>query len=227
MIIFLFSLDPYKLMRDIQNTFISKGTYMIFTVKVSTKDFYKTMRAEIYAKGKDSLLIRILSPKRDSGISFLKLKDRLWAYFPNIRMVIRIPPSLMGESWMGSHFTYDDLVKETELTENYILNVIYLRNDTVLISAKAKKGKASIWDSLRYRILISKKLPISAIFYEKDKVKRIITFGGFRKVSGRWIPMFMEIKPPNSNEYTRIIYNKVLLNVKIPDTLFSPEYMQR
>jgi len=67
----------------------------------------------------DDTFIRVLSPRKDRGVATLKKDKEMWNFFPKINKVIKVPPSMMMGSWMGSDFTNDDLVREVSLVEEY------------------------------------------------------------------------------------------------------------
>ncbi len=79
----------------------------------------RTLEMEIWSLGTEYALIRILAPKKEEGTATLKAGDQIWNYLPKVDRTIKIPPSLMLGSWMGSHFTNDDLVKESRMIEDY------------------------------------------------------------------------------------------------------------
>ncbi len=86
---------------------------------VVTEHWMRSMRMQIWSLGTDYALIRILSPMKDAGTATLKVDQQIWNYLPRVDRTIRIPASLMGGPWMGSHFTNDDLVKESRIIEDY------------------------------------------------------------------------------------------------------------
>ncbi|MDP6650617.1 MAG: outer membrane lipoprotein-sorting protein, partial [Gammaproteobacteria bacterium] len=91
------------------------------TMIVETPQYQRTMEMQSSSMGTENAFIRILSPRKDRGIATLKLDMEMWNYLPKINKVIKVPPSMMMGSWMGSDFTNDDLVKQTTLTEEYFL----------------------------------------------------------------------------------------------------------
>ncbi|MCH8265678.1 MAG: outer membrane lipoprotein-sorting protein [Proteobacteria bacterium] len=91
------------------------------TMIVETPQYRRTMEMESSSMGTKNSFIRILSPRKDRGIATLKLDMEMWNYLPKINKVIKVPPSMMMGSWMGSDFTNDDLVRESNLYEDYDL----------------------------------------------------------------------------------------------------------
>jgi hypothetical protein len=75
----------------------------------------QTMRMKAWTEGEDKSLIIVQAPPRDAGTATLKVDNNLWNYMPRIKRTVRIPPSMMLASWMGSDFTNDDLVRESSI----------------------------------------------------------------------------------------------------------------
>lgn len=226
--IILLSIDPYALVNHVENLYISRGTHAIAEIEIKKRNAHKKMKIEMWSKGRNKFLIRILYPPREKGISTLRNGKNIWNYFPDIDKVMRIPPSLMSDSWMGSHFTYDDLLNEVDVAKDYTLRIKEERGDTIVITAKAKENAAVVWDGLEYYILKTKKIPLKVIFKdERGNPVNVMTFSGFRKIKGRWIPMEMTIKPIDRDEYTRLKFLKLQLDIDVPEKYFSLQYLRR
>ena len=109
--------DPKQLIDDMESLYRGNSSKADITMIVETPQYQRTMQMTSTAIGEEQSFIRILTPKKDRGISTLKLDQEMWNYFPKINKVIKVPPSMMMGSWMGSDFTNDDLVKQTTLTD--------------------------------------------------------------------------------------------------------------
>ncbi|MDH4248629.1 MAG: outer membrane lipoprotein-sorting protein, partial [Deltaproteobacteria bacterium] len=99
-----------ELMRRMDELWRGDASHARMTMQVRTRNYTRSMTLESWSRGKEHSLIRILSPKKDEGIATLKVSDNIWNYLPNINRVTKVPASMMGGAWMGSHFTNDDLV---------------------------------------------------------------------------------------------------------------------
>src|SRR3989339_499858 len=145
--------------------------------------------------------IRIHSPKKDQGVATLRIGQEMWNYFPKVDKVMKVPPSMMMGSWMGSDFTNDDLVRESSYLDDY--QVQYSSNqpsDPALLSIDLipKETTASVWG--RIEILLTREgwLPQSQTFYdEKGVAMRKMTLENLTRLGGKLIPTKMEITPLN------------------------------
>ena len=88
-------------------------------MKVTTRRWKRTLVLDIWSEGTDKALIRILEPRKEKGTATLRVGSQIWNYLPKIDRTIRVPSSMMMGAWMGSHFTNDDLVKESRLIRDY------------------------------------------------------------------------------------------------------------
>ena len=89
------------------------------TMLVGHSGSKREMKMRVWQFGHEKALVKILEPQKDRGTGNLRLNFELWQYLPNVNRVIRIPSSMMLQSWMGSDFTNDDLVKASSLSKDY------------------------------------------------------------------------------------------------------------
>ncbi len=92
-------------------------------MKVVTERFTRELTLEQWSRGKDQFLVRILEPQKERGTATLRNGADIWNYLPKVDRVIKVPASLMGGAWMGSHVTHDDLVKQSRLADDFIARV--------------------------------------------------------------------------------------------------------
>ena len=111
--------DAEAIVKRMDDLMRGKTSYSKLTMTVVTKRTERKMGMEGWSEGSEKSFIKILYPKKDYGITFLKIDDAMWQYVPKIEKTIKIPPSMMLQSWMGSDFTNDDMVKESSIVEDY------------------------------------------------------------------------------------------------------------
>ena len=107
------------IIKKVEDNLNGETVFMQFTMVVQTKRSKRTMKMDSWARGTEKSFIKITYPAKDRGITFLKLDRAMWQYVPRIEKTIKIPASMMLQSWMGSDFTNDDLVKESSISEDY------------------------------------------------------------------------------------------------------------
>ena len=93
-------------------------------MQVRTANWERTLEMESWSLGRDYFLVRILEPAKERGVATLKRDREVWNYLPKVDRTIKVPPSMMGGSWMGSHITNDDLVKASHVDEDYTFRLL-------------------------------------------------------------------------------------------------------
>ena len=202
----------------------SIGTYVM---KIKTAHWERSLRIKSWTKGLDYTMIRIEYPKKEKGVSTLKVENNLWNYLPKINRVIKVPSSLMMGSWMGSHFTNDDLVKESTLVDDYRHSITFEGRregrEVYEITLLPKEDAAVVWGKIV--ILIRKKdlIPLYEEFFdEKEKPVRKMTFSDAKTMGGRLMPTRMMVTPYDKpGEFTEIIYVEIAFDMELPDAFFS------
>ncbi len=197
------------------------------TMEIVTEHWSRTLEMQISSLGTEYALIRILSPRKDAGTATLKAGEEIWNYLPRVDRTIKLPSSLMGSSWMGSHFTNDDLVKEHRLVEDYDISIAYEgpRGGTEVweFDLVPKPRAAVIWSRIRYRVRRQDLMPEWARFYdERDELVRTITWSDYRTTGGRLVPLAMRIQPADKpDEHTSIRYESLEFDVNLGPEDFS------
>ncbi len=185
------------------------------TMDIVTEHWSRTLELRIRSLGTEYALIRILAPRKDAGAATLKAGDEIWNYLPRVDRTIKLPTSLMGTSWMGSHFTNDDLVKEHSLIEDYDVSIAFegIRNGVEIweFTLTPKPEAAVIWDQINYEVRKGDLMPVRARFFdERGDPVRSVEWSEYSSASGRLVPMKMVIVPADEpGESTTIVYDEL------------------
>lgn len=199
-------------------------------MEIVTPDWKRTMKMKAWSEGMKKTFITILSPSKDKGIGTLKVDTDMWNYFPKVNKVMKVPPSMMMGSWMGSDFTNDDLVKETTFLDDHTAKLLEsTEKDIIVIELKPKESAASVWGKIIAKVRKSDYLPVSQDYYDEKGVKtRTITFSNIKEMGGRTIPSVMEIIPLNKKgNSTKITYLSGKFNEKLDADTFSLRNLQK
>jgi hypothetical protein len=142
---------------------------------------------------------------------------------------MKIPSSLMGDRWMGSHLTNDDLVKENKVDELYTFTVASETATEATIVATPKPHAAVVWGSITYRLDLTRQIPLDVTYFDEDgELVRTITFDQVRTVNGRTLPMRMRYVPADApSEYTEMVYEKLEFDGPLPASLFSVRSLRK
>ena len=209
-----------------------KSSHGIASMEIVTEHWQRSMTMEIWSLGTEYSLIRVTAPKSEEGTATLKAGDDIWNYLPRVDRTIKIPPSMMMSSWMGSHFTNDDLVKESRLVDDYDIEIAFEgERDGVEVwefHLTPKPEAAVVWGSINYRVRKQDLMPLWAKYYDEDgKLVRTMTFSDFRVMGGRLIPAALEVQPENKpREHTRVQYSELEFNIDIDADFFSLRHLR-
>jgi len=210
-----------------------RGDFMYAKMRmiVSNQRGTRTVEMESWSQGDTKSFIKILYPKQDRGITFLKLDTQMWQYIPKIERTIKIPPSMMLQSWMGSDFTNDDMVKESSIVKDYHARLIAKTASSATIELLPKADAAVVWGKIIVDVDLPNRVPMREIYYD-DQMRqvRIMTFGDIQRHGSHVLPMVMELKPldiEKKKNSTRVIFEKVNYDTPIDASYFSKHALKR
>lgn len=192
----------------------------------------REMKVKTWIKGSDLAMILVLAPAKDKGITFLKRQKEVWNWIPALEKVIKFPPSMMAQSWMGTDFSNDDLVRESSIVNDYTHEMI---GDTIIenrschiIRLIPKADAAVVWGKLLLYIDKKDFLELYTLFYDEDgSLINTMTATDIRQMDGRLIPTRFEMIPADKpNQKTVLIYQSVLYNRPLEDGFFTTEKMK-
>ena len=204
-----------------------ESSHGIATMEVVTEQWERRLTMEVWSLGTEYALVRITAPKREAGTATLKAGDDIWNYLPRVDRTIKIPTSLMMGSWMGSHFTNDDLVKESRLIEDYDIEISFEGDrDGVAVwelVLTPKPEAAVVWGHIEYQVRRRDLMPTWARYYDEDgALVRTLTFSEFNEMGGRLVPAAMDMRPEDKpGERTTIRYSELEFDIDIDESFFS------
>ena len=227
------NLDPEKILDSVDDLYRSNASHGIITLSVTTVNWQRTLTLEQWSKGEDKSLIKILKPKKEKGLATLRVDKDVWNYMPKVKRVVKIPSSMMSSSWMGSHFTNDDLVKQSRMTEDYTFSITFEGTregkDIIEITCIPNKDAAVVWGKVEVIVLRDDYIPIRMIYYDEDLLlSRTFEFTDIRTMNGKMIPTLMSISPADEpNESTIVRWEEIQFDITIDDEFFSLRTMQQ
>jgi outer membrane lipoprotein-sorting protein len=213
-----------KKSEDLLKGVSSKGK---FRMTIVTPDYTRTMEMESWWVGDEKALILITAPRREAGNKTLKVNNELWMYLRNTETTIKVPPSMMLQSWNGSDFSNDDLVRESSLVLDYTMKLLAEeRVDNEMcwkVELLPKPTAPVVWGKINHWIRKSNYLPSRTEYYdEKGILMRTLTYTdirqfGNRKVPSKWV-MINNIKQGHRTEFE---YIEAQFDIKISNSIFS------
>jgi outer membrane lipoprotein-sorting protein len=224
--------DVKTIVEKMDRLYRADNSYVEMEMKVVNPNYERTLTMQAWSQGMKKTFIRILDPAKDRGVATLRSGTEMWNYFPKIDKVMKVPPSMMMGSWMGSDFTNDDLVKESSLLDDYDARLIKPEQDdseNYYIELKPKARTASVWDKIITVVNQQDYLPVREEYYDEKGAKmRLIEFKDVREFGGRRIPAVMELTPVNKpGNLTVIRYLRARFNEGVPEGTFTLRNLQK
>ena len=212
----------------------------VFAMDIKTASYSRKFTIVMWddsrTRGKERSLIKILGPALWRGYSTLKVGSQLKLYNPRASRVTVVGSSMLGNAWMGSHFSNDDLVKETRMDRHFKKKLVkkwtangrthYRVQLTPRPTAPVAWGKIVVEAWNKGELV----MPVSWAYHRKAKQKkadRVLSFSDVKTMGGRQVPATMKMtvaKKPG--EYTAITYRSIKFNVKIPDSKFTEQALK-
>jgi outer membrane lipoprotein-sorting protein len=226
-------LTSQEILNRIDKMWRGESSIGAYQMKIKTSHWERKLRIKSWTKGLDYTLIRIEYPKKEKGVSTLKVENNLWNYLPKINRVVKVPSSLMMGSWMGSHFTNDDLVKESTLADDYHHSITFqgerAGQEVYEITLLPKEEAAVVWGKVIILVRKNDLIPLYEEFFdEKEKPVRKMTLTDVKMLGGRLLPTTMTVVPYDKpGEFTEVTYLEISFNMELPDTFFSLRNLKR
>lgn len=208
----------------------SKSSIARMEIQVVSPRGTRSMRIKAWTRGEEEALVIIEAPAREAGTATLRVGENLWNYLPRIARTIRVPPSMMLSSWMGTDFTNDDLVKESSLRKDFEARVAK-RSETPAgwwLTLTVRPGVVGRWAKIE--VLVSDEgLPIEERHYDrKDRLARTMRFDDVKVLGGRRLPAHMVLEPTDvQGQKTEMRYLEATFDGKLPDDIFSLSRLER
>jgi outer membrane lipoprotein-sorting protein len=224
-------LDLDAVIEYVEDMYRSKSSISQMTLIVTKPRQTREVTMKVWTRGKEKALIVIESPAREKGTATLKVEKNLWNYLPRIKRTIRIPPSMMLASWMGSDFTNDDLVREASYTEDYTYKLIGWSYDPNgwLVGFDAKPDVVGLWKRWELVVSANGRIPLVARYYDrKNRLSRTMKWSDVRDFNGRQLPAKMEMVPEDKKGHkTELVYEEIDFDVDVPESTFSLSGLER
>jgi outer membrane lipoprotein-sorting protein len=227
------AMEVDELIRHIDKLWRGETSQATMTMKVKTRRYERSMTMESWSRGKNYSLVLIREPVKDRGIATLKVEENIWNYLPKINRVTKVPSSMMSGSWMGSHFTNDDLVKESTYEDDYDSTISYEgeRDSKVIyeITSIPKPDAAVVWGKVVMEIEQNNLAPYRALYYDEEGILiRTMIFDQIRTIDGRAVPMRLSLQPEDKpTESTVIVYRAIEFGVPLQSSFFSLQNLKK
>jgi outer membrane lipoprotein-sorting protein len=218
--------DGRSIVRDAINHWRGISSYTEMTMVIHRPDWERSMTMRAWTKGDKQTLVRVMEPKKDRGNGTLTDDKSMWSYSPKVNRVIKIPSSMMGQSWMGSDFSNKDIAKADDIVDEYahsILNIEEIDGVTVFeIQSIPNEDAAVVWGSEVMRISDDHVVLQHSFFDQDGELVKSLETLEVVEMGGRVIAKRQRMaKVDEPDEWTEIQVNDVDYEVELKDSLFT------
>jgi outer membrane lipoprotein-sorting protein len=220
----------------VSRLFASQSTIATMEMQITKRGRQRKISMEFWSLDESDILLRIRSPQEDAGTAILKEGNNIWYYLPKANRTVRLRPSMMMTSWMGSNFTLNDLVKQSRLTNDYEVAVSFegQRNGIAVseYTLTPKPAAAVVWGKITLEVRQSDRMPVWQRYFDEDgNLVRVLTFSEYKTVSGRLIPTQLTMQSEGKAgkktvDQTTVTYEKIIFNRPISKVIFSPRNLK-
>ncbi len=203
------------------------------TMTIVRPTWQREVTFKSWTKGRDYSLALVTAPAKEAGQTFLKRETEMWNWNPTINRLIKLPPSMMSQGWMGSDFSNDDLLKESSIVVDYTHTIIGKEEidgwDCYKIELIPLEDAAVVWGKIFKWIAKEEFLQMKTEYYDEDDylIKTELAYD-MKTMGGRLIPSKFELIPEEEEGHkTVVVMDDITFNEPIPDSFFSQQNMKR
>ncbi len=180
------------------NLFLGKSSFSVMTMTIVRPEWQRSISMQNWSMGTNNYLTLITAPARDKGEVFLKSKKNMWNFIPAINRMIKIPPSMMMQSWMGSDFTNNDLLKQNSIVTDYKHTFAGTERlegyDCYVIDLKPLPEAAVVWGKIKMWIIKKNLISLKIEYFDTHgKLIKTETASQIKMIGGRLLPSHMEM----------------------------------
>ena len=218
--------DATDIVRDAINHWRGLSSQGAMTMTIHRPDWQRSMSMESWTLGEKRSLIRVTAPRKDRGNGTLMDNNNMWSFSPKINRVIKVPSSMMSQSWMGSDFSNNDISRSDEILEQYDHTLLsesevdgYV---TYEVESIPHEDAAVVWGK-EVLVVRSDNVLIEHRFYDQDGelVKALRTLQ-IDEMGGRTVATQQRMEKVNApDEWTEIIVDAVEFDVELSDNVFT------
>lgn len=219
-------LEPRELIRQAMDHWRGLSSYSQMTMTIHRPDWERSMSMRSWTRGEKTSLVRVTAPSKDAGNATLIKGNDMWSYAPKINRIIKIPSSMMGQSWMGSDFSNKDISKSTDIIDQYDHRLLETREEDghtlYLIESIPHEEAAVVWG--REVVLIRDDyILLEQQFWDQDNVlvKRMLSTE-VKQLGGRSVASRIHMgKVETPDEWTELSVQDVVFDLSLPDNMFT------
>ena len=223
--------DAADIVRAAIDNWRGASSYGEMSMTIHRPSWERSMSMRAWTRGAKKSLVRVTAPKKDAGNGTLMVDNNMWSYAPKVNRVIKVPSSMMGQSWMGSDFSNKDVSRADTIVDEYdhtLLGKEEHQGHTVyVIESIPHEEAAVVWGKEVLRIRDDDVL-VSQEFYDQDGVlAKVLSSLEIGEMGGRTIALRQRMsKTESEDEWTEFRIDSVEFDIQISDNVFTRSNLQ-
>lgn len=203
-----------------------------YEMRITTPRWERRLELRVWMDRPTRSFIRIAAPAKEAGIGSLRIGAEMWNYLPSIERIVKIPPTMMLQPWMGSDFTNDDLVKESSMIDDYTHRVSGVETiegtEAYLVELTPKPESAVVWGKVLYAVRKHDLMPLRTQYFdERGGLVRTLTFYEVKVYGARTVPTLWEMRPSaKPGNVTTIHFKSPVWDRPIDPEVFTQRNLQ-
>jgi outer membrane lipoprotein-sorting protein len=229
----VFAQSATEIIERMEDLMRGTSSFVEMTMTIERPRYTRDITMKGWSLGEDYSLILVTAPARDQGTTFLKRQNEIWNYVPNIDRTIKMPPSMMSQSWMGSDFSNDDLVRESSTIKDYEHSILreeeYNSYESWVLELIPKPDAPVVWGKVLLWVAKDGYMQLKVESYDqRNELANTISLDMIKEMGGRKIPSRMTMIPADKPDQKTIIqYSQMEFDIDLNENFFTQQNMRR
>lgn len=218
--------DAKTLVKAALDHWRGESSYSEMTMIIHRPDWQRSLSLRAWTRGSKHSLVRITAPKKDAGTATLLIDGDMWTFAPKVNRIIKVPSSMMGQSWMGSDFSNNDVAKADDIVAQYSHTLIDQTEQDGMpvytIEARPHEHAAVVWGKEVLTIRADHLLLAHDFYDQSNLLIKSMRTTEIKPLGGRLMPSIQRITNAETPaEWTEIRLEQVRFDETMPDWLFT------
>jgi len=202
------------------------SSYSVAEMTIHRPDWQRSMTFRVWTRGEKQSLVRVIAPPKDAGNATLLLDNDMWSFTPKINRVIKIPSSMMSQSWMGSDFSNNDLAKADDLIEEYTHKLLATKvqdgHKVYVIESVPKETAPVVWGKEIVTVRDDYVLLEHAFYDQEGALVKKLTTRDLQPMGGKIVATRQRMQRADKpDEWTDVVTREARFGLDIPASVFT------
>jgi len=223
--------DAAEIVRAAWDNWRGQSSYGEITMTIHRPSWERSMSMRSWTRGSKHSLVRVTAPRKDAGNGTLMVDNSMWSYSPKVNRVIKVPSSMMGQSWMGSDFSNKDVSRADDIVDQYTHTLLATEehegHEVFVIEAIPHEDSAVVWGKEILRVRDDYVLLAEEFYDQEGALVKAMSTLEVGEMGGRPLAIRQRMaKADSDDEWTEIRFDSIEFDVDLSDSLFTRSNLQ-